>query len=150
MHRRKLGFAILLVLAFTGSAPAQRLIGEGDSWKYFAGRTSDPPNDANGRAWTQQAYDDSVAWSVGPSGFGYSDGDDASTLPDMQQIAGTQTGYASVFIRKVFTVADPAAITALTLASISARAGVQLSARPRATRSKTSAAGCDDLRGSAQ
>ncbi|HEX8679753.1 MAG TPA: hypothetical protein VF683_07325, partial [Chthoniobacterales bacterium] len=110
---------VALLLSFAGAVLAQRLIGEGDTWRYYKGRTSVPPNDINGHVWTQQSYDDSSGWGTGASGFGYGDGDDATFFGDMQENGGAippQAGYFSVYLRKTFTVADPGAITRLTLA----------------------------------
>jgi hypothetical protein len=77
----------------------------GDDWRYFKGISeASTPIDA----WRQQGFDDS-GWLVGPSGFGYGDGDDATLLDDMQG------NYVSLFIRKTFTVTDPSALTGLTL-----------------------------------
>jgi hypothetical protein len=77
----------------------------GDDWRYLKGTSeASTPIDA----WRQQGFDDS-GWLVGPSGFGYGDGDDATLLDDMQG------NYVSLFIRKTFTVTDPSALTGLTL-----------------------------------
>jgi hypothetical protein len=77
----------------------------GDDWRYLKGTSeASTPIDA----WRQQGFDDS-GWLVGPSGFGYGDGDDATLLDDMQG------SYVSLFIRKTFTVTDPSALTQLTL-----------------------------------
>ena len=72
----------------------------GDNWRYFKGTVEPPVN------WKEIGFDDS-GWLVGPSGFGYSDGDDATVLSDMQN------GYLSVYARKAFTVVDPGAVTGL-------------------------------------
>ena len=69
----------------------ETVINRGDVWKYFVG-TSQPPAD-----WMQLNFDDS-AWPAGPSGLGYGDGDDSTIVP--------QT--ISLFIRRKFTVSDPA------------------------------------------
>ena len=106
----------LVLLLSSAFASAERLIGEGEDWKYYKGRISTPPDDGGGRNWTQQTYDDSTGWGTGASGFGFGDNDDATVFSDMQHIAGTQAGYLSVFIRKTFVVSDPAAISRLTLA----------------------------------
>ena len=77
----------------------------GDEWRYFGGFSeASTPIDA----WRQQGFNDS-GWLVGPSGFGYGDGDDATLLDDMQG------NYVSLFIRKTFTVTEPSALTGLTL-----------------------------------
>jgi len=54
------------------------------------------------------AYDDST-WETGEAGFGYGDDDDQTVLDDMQG------SYTTVYIRKRFTVGDPAQVGALTL-----------------------------------
>lgn len=75
----------------------------GDSWKYFKGTVAPASN------WAQINFDESTWPLSGPSGFGYSDNDDATVLNDMINT------YPSVFIRKRFTVTNPAAISSLTL-----------------------------------
>jgi hypothetical protein len=77
----------------------------GDSWSYFKG-TQEPPSD-----WTAVDFDDS-GWLVGPSGFGYGDGDDATLLEDMQD------NYTSLYIRHEFYVEEPTIAGLLTLSVI--------------------------------
>ncbi len=81
-------------------------IANGATWKYLKGTAEPAPGDLT--SWTHVGYDDS-SWSSGASGFGYGDNDDATVLSDMQNT------YASVYIRKTFTVANPAVVTQLTL-----------------------------------
>ncbi|MDH5380273.1 MAG: CotH kinase family protein [Cyclobacteriaceae bacterium] len=81
-----------------GTGFPRTLISEGDVFSYII-----PQNNISG--WTSLAYND-VAWSLGASGFGYSDGDDNTVTP---------TGIASVFMRKKFTVQNLADITQLIL-----------------------------------
>jgi len=81
------------------------IISEGDDWRYFKG-TEQPAGEGND--WTTIGYDDGD-WDAGPSGFGYGDGDDTTVLNDMED------GYSTLFLRKAFTVDDPAAVTGLTL-----------------------------------
>jgi hypothetical protein len=111
MHFKTASSVLLIAIALNATAVGQRLIAQGDTWKYYKGSTSSPPNDASARNWTQENYNDSTGW-LGPaaSGFGYGDGDDATALSDMQN------NYISVYLRKTFNVANPAAITRLTLA----------------------------------
>ena len=66
------------------------LIDHGDGWKYLT------PNQPLNLSWVNIDYDDS-SWPTDPSGFGYADGDDATTLP---------FGIGSVFMRKQFTISD--------------------------------------------
>ncbi|MEM6645548.1 MAG: lamin tail domain-containing protein [Bacteroidota bacterium] len=65
------------------------VITEGDTWRYRVG-TSEPP-----ASWASASFNDS-GWSQGPSGFGYDDGDDATTVPTT----------LSVYVRRTFTVDD--------------------------------------------
>jgi len=65
----------------------ETVIDWGDIWSYFIG-TEEPPSD-----WKEIDFIDS-SWSVGPSGFGYGDGDDATLVPQAM----------SVYMRKSFTI----------------------------------------------
>jgi len=81
------------------------LIAQGDLWRYFKGTENPSGGDLS---WTALDFDDSE-WLEGPSGFGYEDLDDATVLDDMRG------RYSTPFIRRKFTVANPATITSLTL-----------------------------------
>ena len=81
------------------------VIGEGDTWRYFRG-TQNPAGVPN--AWTERNYDDS-GWNTGASGFGYSDGDDATVLDDMEN------NYSTVYIRRIFDIPDPGNVNGLVL-----------------------------------
>ena len=81
------------------------IIVEGDDWRYFRG-TEDPAG--GGTAWTEIDYDDG-GWSIGASGFGYSDGDDSTILRDMED------GYSTVFTRREFQVVAPGDVVGLEL-----------------------------------
>ena len=83
-------------------ADETKLVRTGDTVRYFKG-TSEPP-----ATWRNLAFDDS-GWLSGPSGIGYADDDDATELEDMQN------GYSSVYLRKVFNVANPAGYDLLQL-----------------------------------
>ena len=102
------------VLAFSGHTSltsAETLIGEGDAWRYFKGRSSAPPH-RGGRDWTEPDYDDSTGWGgPAPSGFGYGDGDDATEFGDMWR------SYTTLYVRRTFTVPDPSEVKHLTLAA---------------------------------
>jgi hypothetical protein len=75
------------------------LINQGDVFKYLI-PTSEPNSN-----WSELSFDDSN-WSSGSSGFGYNDGDDATTIPN-----GTQ----SIYLRKTFTINNLATISSLIL-----------------------------------
>jgi hypothetical protein len=104
--RLAIQLTVCLVLV-AGMARAERLIGEGDPWRYYKG-TNMPSAAAT---WTTNGFDDS-SWPTGPSGFGYGDSDDATVLADMTNSVG---GYVTVFTRKTFVIPDTNAVTTLTL-----------------------------------
>lgn len=85
----------------TGGAPPA-IVPRGSIWRYAKGTSAQPSN------WTALAFDDS-AWSTGPAGFGYGDGDDATVLSDMAD------NYASVYLRTDFDVTNPALVSELVL-----------------------------------
>jgi PKD repeat protein len=86
--------------ASTGGGSA--VVPRGSEWRYRDGLTAPPAS------WNARGFDDS-AWSRGPAGFGYSDGDDATVLADMRY------SYATVYVRTPFTVADPTLVSTLVL-----------------------------------
>lgn len=88
----------------------QKLIFEGDEWRYFKG-TYEPPAD-----WNDLSFDDASdpCWLSGNTGIGYETGTGygpciATNLADMQN------SYWSVYARKTFTIDDPARLIGLTL-----------------------------------
>ncbi|MBL9127426.1 MAG: DUF1800 family protein [Verrucomicrobiales bacterium] len=75
----------------------------GPGWKYYKG-TNEPSPAAGGAAstaWTQPGFD-ATAWLAGSTGIGFGDNDDATVLSDMRN------AYVSVYLRREFTLADPA------------------------------------------
>jgi len=92
---------IFIFLSITIFDPAQcqtvdhweTVIFNNDTWRYFVG-TSEP--DAK---WRSLTFDD-ISWAQGHGGFGYSDGDDNTIIPQC----------ISVFIRIKFSVTDTASI----------------------------------------
>ncbi len=88
------------------------LVQIGEMWKYWKG-TEAPAGAA--LAWTQRVYAE-TNWLSGPTGIGYDDGDDATVLDDMQMTTNPPVpGYTTVYARRTFPIADPAAIQALDL-----------------------------------
>ena len=90
-------FFIFLASAFAltidAGSDGVTLIAAGEDWDYFKG-VVDPH-----RSWKDVGFvPEPDSWASGPSGFGYSDGDDATVLGDMEG------GYSSLFIRKEFVV----------------------------------------------
>ncbi|MFO1499737.1 MAG: DUF1800 family protein [Verrucomicrobiota bacterium] len=83
---------------------------EGPGWKYMKG-TAEPTPDASGAptlGWTQAGFNDS-GWLAGATSIGFGDDDDATVLSDMRN------NYVSVYLRRAFSVADPAALESLLL-----------------------------------
>lgn len=76
------------------------LVEVGGGWTYFKGQREPSPGPAGAAttAWTTPDFDDS-AWLTGATSIGYGDNDDATVLGDMRN------GYASVYLRRPFTVA---------------------------------------------
>ena len=68
----------------------ETIINWGDTWNYFSGLSGPPPVN-----WNSIDFDAS-SWSEGPSGFGYGDSDDSTTVE--------QT--ISLYIRKTFSLND--------------------------------------------
>lgn len=81
------------------------LIEIGDTWTYFKGTTEPSPGPGGVATldWTLPGFD-TTTWLMGPTGIGFGDGDDATELLDMQG------NYASVYMRREFSIADPNAI----------------------------------------
>lgn len=92
-----------------GPAPVT-LVSPQASWHYRKGVTS-PISDTEGNDWWDNGYDENPdgQWLVGATSVGYGDSDDATVLDDMQG------SYASVFLRKEFTLAPGEIPNALTL-----------------------------------
>ncbi|HVR73581.1 MAG TPA: lamin tail domain-containing protein, partial [Planctomycetota bacterium] len=88
--------------AMPSREPGTPIVRKGETWSFFRG-TSEPP-----RGWQALDFDD-ASWEAGPSGFGYSDDDDATVLEDMPG------NYLAVYTRKTFRVEDPSRLARLLL-----------------------------------
>jgi len=82
------------------------LIAAGSAWKYRKGTLADAPT---GTAWEGAGFAD-AAWASGPAPIGY---DSALTMGT--NLTDMNGNYSSVYLRKTFTVADPAAVVSLRL-----------------------------------
>ena len=80
-------------------------IGAGTAWRYHEGTTeaSSPVT-----AWRARGFDD-AAWDTGPAPIGYGCG----AVVYGTLLTNMQYNYSSLFMRKAFTVADPAMVSAL-------------------------------------
>jgi hypothetical protein len=70
-------------------------VAAGESWSYRKGTSeaSDPID-----AWRMQGFGEDGTWSTGRAVFGYADGDDTTSLDDMED------SYSTVFLRKEFNL----------------------------------------------
>ncbi len=71
----------------------ETVITKGDQWEYAVGSSTIPAD------WNTIDFDDS-GWLSGPSGFGYSDSDDATVI----------SNKISIYIRKNFVIEDTSAV----------------------------------------
>ncbi len=97
---------IFLVLAFSISIISnaqinhyEALIIEGQNWQYLVPTTEPAPS------WRTLAFNNNPVWTVAPTGVGYGDNDDQTTI----------TTTPSVYLRHEFNVSDTAAIAELLL-----------------------------------
>ncbi|MBN1673831.1 MAG: lamin tail domain-containing protein [Kiritimatiellae bacterium] len=98
--------ACLFTLFTAGTASAATLVNSTASgWRYAKGTAEASPTDRT--AWRTNGFDH-AAWPTGAAPFRYGTGT-GGTLLDMQN------NYSCVFLRRQFTVADVAAISALQL-----------------------------------
>lgn len=95
--------SLLLLLALASTCRAGALFREGDAVSFYKG-TNTPP-----AGWTHIVFDDS-GWSTGAVGIGYGDVGERTDVSDMSN------SFASIFLRRSFTVADTNAVSRLTLA----------------------------------
>ncbi len=95
MQRMWLLFSLVILLLLAGPTATQAqsvdhweaVIQDGSIWRYWL-PDSEPP-----AAWKDPGFYDG-AWAIGPSGFGYADGDDATTVPNTP----------SLYLRRTFDV----------------------------------------------
>ena len=94
------------LVAELGGAPSDLAetvyIGPADSaWTYRKG-TSEASNP--GSAWRQPGFTEDATWISGQTPVGYGDGDDNTTLNDMQG------SYTTIYLRRMFTIPKGAAV----------------------------------------
>lgn len=87
-------FATLYSAAQTTIDHWETAVYAGDTWKYFRGTQAPNGN------WNNLSFS-ANSWSQGPGGIGYGDADDGTSV---------QTGIASLYIRRAFTVTDTSVI----------------------------------------
>jgi len=96
----------LMLRAYSADGPAPTVrVAKGATWNYRKGtaEASDPAEH-----WRRASFDDS-GWTNGPAPFGYGDG------PYGTDVTGMQDTYTCLFLRRVFTVGNPARISAVNL-----------------------------------
>ena len=84
---------------------AATLFSRGATWNYYKGNDHPSGGDLE---WTESDFDDSD-WPSGASPIRYGDGNGGTVLGDMRN------NYSTMFFRRIFTVANPAQISALDL-----------------------------------
>jgi serine/threonine protein kinase/WD40 repeat protein len=80
-----------------GALARREVVARGARWRFFRGRAE--PSAA--LEWTEPGFDD-AAWEEGPAGFGYGDGEIATSLDDMKD------RYTALYLRHRFQLDDPA------------------------------------------
>ena len=86
-------------------AATATLVGRGSTWKYLDNGTD------QGTAWHQPGFND-AAWKSGPAELGYGDGGEKTVV---SYGSDPNHKYRTTYFRRTFSVADPAAVTALGL-----------------------------------
>ncbi len=76
----------------------ETIVDQGQTWRYRV-NTSSPPS-----SWREPSFND-ITWSLGATGIGFGDGDDATVVADCM----------SVSMRRIFGVSDPSAVEQLLL-----------------------------------
>lgn len=91
------------------------LVDAGSGWKFFRGNVEPTPvGGLPSTVWAETSFDD-ASWENGTTPIGYGNVGYGSTgyygteLTDMRQTS-LQAGYASVYLRHKFSIADPAAL----------------------------------------
>lgn len=88
-----------------GSSGIKTLVGETALWRFWPGRSEPTP----GLEWTEIGYD-AMHWQMGLSGFGYGD------TARLNYIFDTMLNqFSSLYIRRTFSVTDPAVLGQLIL-----------------------------------
>jgi hypothetical protein len=92
---------------------ASTVITYGEDWKYFLG-TNEASTPAN--AWRVKSFSD-AAWQSGVAPIGYANPANSEAEANLITLlpSSSDGGYLSVFLRKSFSVSNPAAVGALTL-----------------------------------
>lgn len=93
-------FSFLLTFSLTlfSQTHWESIILESDTWNYLPA-TSEPPSD-----WMNLSFNDET-WEQGPGGIGYADGDDSTTISNVN----------SLYLRRVFSVSDTSLIERIIL-----------------------------------
>lgn len=101
-------FASLLVSCL--SAAELTLISTNSAWRYFRGTVH--PSPADTAAWRQVGFNE-AGWATGSGAFYYGEAGFTGT-----ELADMANAYGTVFLRRKFTLASPAAIEALDLTTV--------------------------------
>jgi hypothetical protein len=91
-----------------GALEERVLVASGSEWRYFKGAREAASASQRRGAWRAADFDDR-GWASGPAPFGYGDEPLGTPLPEMRQDGG-RPGYASLFLRRRFEIADAARV----------------------------------------
>lgn len=101
----------LLVLCLLGmgwtTSQAAQIFPKGTSWKYMKGTQEASSPDRT--AWRQLGFND-ASWLTGNSAFYYETGTGYTGNTDLSDMNGS---YSCIFMRKIFTIADPSSVSSL-------------------------------------
>jgi hypothetical protein len=101
---------LAVLLLPSGLAQAATLISTNSAWRYFRGTAH--PSPAAPAAWRQVTFGDG-AWSAGNGAFAYGEpGFNGTALTGMQNV------HSTLFLRRKFTVVNPANVSALDLTTV--------------------------------
>ncbi len=103
---RNLLLGLIISLGFTPAVQSADLLPAGSTWKYRLG-TTEASNPVD--AWRNVDFDD-ASWSSGAAPIGYGEADIQTTIP-----TSSAQNYTSLFLRKTFSVTNPADIRELDL-----------------------------------
>ena len=107
---------VLLLALLAPPAEAAVLVNSNASWTYFKG-TTEASTVPDTHAWRSNSFND-AAWLVGNAPFWYDTTGDTSTLPGGTQLTDMINGYSCFFMRKTFSLANVAEISALRLGAL--------------------------------
>src|SRR5436190_20022001 len=113
---KRLTLCALVALSTLTTLRAAPIFPTNSTWKYMKGTAEASSPDTT--AWRALGFDDST-WASGAAAFYYdTDTNPSTAYTGNTVLADMQGGYTCIFLRKTFTVSNPAALAALRLTGI--------------------------------